>query len=150
MADQEEAYLLRGKIQIDDSYLAGKLPTGKAGRGSQNKVPILAAVSLNKAGSPVHADITLVSGLSLEAIADWAKHYLVPGSQVLTDGLACFRAVTTAGCRSSAGSTRCWATSRPASTAPSMPSTLTRYSKRKNQGYCFHLNCSILLACPSI
>ena len=34
MADREEAYLLRGKIQIDDSYLGGELPGGKAGRGS--------------------------------------------------------------------------------------------------------------------
>jgi hypothetical protein len=37
MADREEAYLLRGKIQINDSYLGGKLPGGKAGRG---RVPL--------------------------------------------------------------------------------------------------------------
>jgi hypothetical protein len=39
-----------------------------------------------------------VSGFSSEAIADWAKHHLAAGSQVRSDGLACFRAVTTAGC----------------------------------------------------
>jgi len=60
MADREEAYLLRGKIQIDDSYLGGELPGGKAGRGSQNKIPIVAAVSLNEAGHPIHARITAV------------------------------------------------------------------------------------------
>ena len=49
MADREEAYLLRGKVQIDDSYLGGELPGGKAGRGSENKIPIVAAVSLNEA-----------------------------------------------------------------------------------------------------
>ena len=111
MADREEAYLLRGKIQIDDSYLGGELPGGKAGRGSENKIPIVAAVSLNEAGHPIHARITAVSGFSSEAIG--ARPSSLVGS-------------TPATCRSSAGSTRCWATSRPASTAPSMPSTLTR------------------------
>ena len=98
MTEREEAYLLRGKIQIDDSYLGGELPGGKAGRGSENKIPIVAAVSLNEAGHPIHVRITAVSGFSSEAISDWAKHHLAQGSQVLSDGLACFRAVTTANC----------------------------------------------------
>ena len=98
MAEREEAYLLRGKIQLDDSYLGGERPGGKAGRGSENKFPIVAAVSLNEAGHPIHAKITAVSGFSSQAIADWAKRHLAPGSHVLSDGLACFRAVTTANC----------------------------------------------------
>lgn len=140
MTEREEAYVLRGKIQMDDAYLGGERPGGKAGRGSENKIPIVAALSLNEAGHPIHARISVVSGFSSEAIADWAKRHLMPGSQVLSDGLACFRAVTTANChhqvvvtggkhpndlRSSAGSTPFWATSRPASTAPSMPSIST-------------------------
>jgi hypothetical protein len=99
MADREDVYLLRGKVQIDDSYLGGELPGGKAGRGSDNKIPIVAAVSLNEAGHPIHARITAVSGFSSEAIAEWAKRHLAPGSQGLSDGMACFRAVTTAGCQ---------------------------------------------------
>jgi hypothetical protein len=82
MADREEAYLLRGKIQIDDSYLGGERPGGKAGRGSENKIPIVAAVSLNEAGHPIHARITAVSGFSSEAIGTWAREHLAPGSQV--------------------------------------------------------------------
>ena len=80
MADREESYLLRGKFQIDDSYLRGELAGGKAGRGSENKIPIVAAVSLDEAGHPIHARITAVCGFSSEAIADWAKHHLAPGS----------------------------------------------------------------------
>lgn len=95
MADRDEACLLRGKIQIDDSYLGGELPGGKAGRGSENKIPIVAAISLNEAGHPIHARITAVSGFNSEAIAEWARRP-PPGSHVLSDGLACFRAVTTA------------------------------------------------------
>ena len=83
---------------MDDAYLGGELSGGKVGRGSENKIPIVAAVSLNEAGHPIHARITAVSGFSSEAISDWAKHHLAPGSHVISDGLACFCAVTTANC----------------------------------------------------
>ena len=45
MTERDEAYLLRGKIQMDDAYLGGELSGGKPGRGSENKIPIVAAVS---------------------------------------------------------------------------------------------------------
>jgi hypothetical protein len=34
-------------ILIDDAYLGGQRPGGKAGRGSENKISIVAAVSFN-------------------------------------------------------------------------------------------------------
>ena len=98
MSEREDAYVLRGKIQMDDAYLGGELNGGKAGRGSENKVPIVAAISLNEAGRPIHAKITPVIGFSSDAIGNWARKNLAPGSAVLSDGLACFRSVTTAGC----------------------------------------------------
>ncbi len=45
MTEPEEAYVLRGKIHMDDASLGGERPGGKAGRGSENKIPIVAAVS---------------------------------------------------------------------------------------------------------
>ena len=39
-----------------------------------------------------------MDGFSLKAIAKWASANLAPGSTVLCDGLACFSAVTEAGC----------------------------------------------------
>jgi transposase-like protein len=98
MSEREEAYVLRGKIQLDDAYLGGELPGGKAGRGSENKIPIVAAVSLNEAGHPIHAKITPVRSFSSGTISTWASQNLAPGSAVLSDGLACFRSVTVAGC----------------------------------------------------
>jgi len=84
---------------MDNAFLGGeRLGDTAAGRGSENKIPIVAAVSLNEADYPIDARITAVSGFSSEAIADWAKHHLAPCSQVLSEGLACFRADTTAGC----------------------------------------------------
>ena len=58
----------------------------------------MAAVSLNEAGHLIHAKMTPAMGFSSEAIEHWAAQNLAPGSAVLSDCLACFRAVTTAGC----------------------------------------------------
>ena len=54
---------------------------------------------MNEAGHPLYARITAESDFSSDAIADWAKRNLAPDSQVLSDGLACFRSVTTANCQ---------------------------------------------------
>ena len=62
-------------------------------------VPIVAAISLNNAGHPIYTKITQVSGFNSEALAKWASQHLAPGCAVLSDGLACFRSVTTPGCR---------------------------------------------------
>ncbi len=39
-----------------------------------------------------------VAGFSSDAVGAWAREHLAPGSAVLSDGLACFPSVTTAGC----------------------------------------------------
>ncbi len=98
MAEREERYVLEGNIQVDDAYLGGERSGGKVGRGSENKVPFVAAVSLSENGRPLHIKLTPVSGFTLKAISAWAKDYLAPASAVFSDGLACFGAVAEAGC----------------------------------------------------
>ena len=99
MAEREARYVLEGPVQVDDAYLGGERSGGKVGRGSENKVPFVAAVSLSEDGHPLRIKLTLVPGFSLKAIAQWAQSCLAPGSTVFSDGLACFTAVTAAGCR---------------------------------------------------
>lgn len=99
MSERETRYPLSGQIQIDDAYLGGELSGGKAGRGSENKVPFVAALSLDENGSPKYLKLTPVSGFTLKAIAQWAKENLVSDCTVLSDGLACFAGVTEAGCQ---------------------------------------------------
>ncbi|AHE98511.1 IS1595-like element ISTni3 family transposase [Thioalkalivibrio paradoxus] len=99
MTEREERYTLSGTVQLDDAYLGGERTGGKAGRGSENKVPFVAAVSLTDAGRPLRVKLTPVAGFSFQAITEWARAYLTPGSTVHSDGLACFNAVTMAGCR---------------------------------------------------
>ncbi len=98
MAKQEAARRLRGAVQMDDAYLGGERSGGKAGRGSENEVQFVAAVSLNAAGQPMSMKLDLVSAFTSEAIAKWAKASLLPKTTVLSDGLACFAAVIEAGC----------------------------------------------------
>lgn len=99
MAERETLYTLAGSVQVDDAYLGGERSGGKAGRGSENKVPFVAALSLDDDGHPLRIKLTAVSGFTLKAIAAWAKANLAPDCSVLSDGLACFTAVTEAGCQ---------------------------------------------------
>ena len=99
MSERETKYTLSGQVQVDDAYFGGELSGGKAGRGSENKVPFVAALSLDEEGHPLRIKLTPVSGFTNRAIADWAKTNLTPGCSVLSDGLACFAAVTEAGCQ---------------------------------------------------
>jgi hypothetical protein len=98
MAEREASYVLAGNVQVDDAYLGGERSGGKVGRGSENKIPFVAAVSLSVEGHPLHIKLTPVSGFTLKAIAQWAHTHLSPGSTVFSDGLSCFSAVTDAGC----------------------------------------------------
>lgn len=98
MAAHDATYPLKGWVQVDDAYLGGERSGGKVGRGSENKVPFVAAVSVHE-GKPRYLKLSLVSGFTREAIAHWAKSNLTPGSFVFSDGLACFAAVTEADCK---------------------------------------------------
>lgn len=98
MSQREDRYVLEGQIQVDDAYLGGERSGGKVGRGSENKVPFVAAVSLSDEGRPLCIKLTPVPGFTLKAIEQWARKSLAPGAIVLSDGLACFSAVTAAGC----------------------------------------------------
>ena len=60
MAAREAQHRLSGDVQVDDAYLGGERAGGKPGRGSENKVPIVAAVSLTEDGHPRFAKITPV------------------------------------------------------------------------------------------
>ena len=98
MAGRESCHRLEGAVQVDDAYLGGERVGGKPGRGSENKVPFVAAVSLDDKDRPRFLKLSMVSGFTSEAIGKWAKACLAPGCVVTSDGLGCFAAVTTAGC----------------------------------------------------
>jgi len=98
MSEREKSFVVRGKVQLDDAYLSGERNGSKPGRGSENKVPIVAAVSLDEAGHPTHVKVAKVETFSFAAIEDWAQDAFARGCEVIPDGLTCFRAVAEVGC----------------------------------------------------
>ena len=68
MQVRDSQYFLRGNIHVDDAYYGGELSGGKAGRGSENKVPFVAAVEMNDEGREIHIKMDQVSGFTREAI----------------------------------------------------------------------------------
>jgi len=99
MVERDAQYTLCGHVQVDDAYLGGELAGGKAGRGSENKVPFVAAISLSAEGRPLYIKMAPVPGFTRKAIVDWANEDLAPGCVVTSDGLGCFAGVTDAGCQ---------------------------------------------------
>ena len=87
-----------GIIQLDDVYWGGERRGGKRGRGAAGKTPFVAAVALNKEGHPIKMRMTVVDGFKTKSVADWAKRHIASGSAVISDGLACFKAVKEANC----------------------------------------------------
>lgn len=98
MQEREGQSHLQGTIHVDDAYFGGEINGGKAGRGSENKVPFVAAIELNDEGRPIRIKMDRVGGFTCDAIKAWARKRVEPGSVVFSDGLACFRATADAGC----------------------------------------------------
>jgi len=97
MKERDDSKPLSGIIQLDDVYWGGERRGGKRGRGSANKVPFVAAVSLNEEGHPIAMNMNVVKGFRLTEISRWAKQHLQPNSTVISDGLPCFTAVIEVG-----------------------------------------------------
>ena len=77
MVEREAGSVLWGTVQADDAYLGRELNDGTPGRGSENMVPFLAAVSLDDDGHP-QGDRRL------------GRRNLSPASTVISDGCGSF------------------------------------------------------------
>jgi len=93
MVQREASRALSGRVEVDDAYLGGE-HEGKAGRGSENKVPFVAAVQTNRQGHPIAVRFDRVKAFTKESIEGWAKKALAASATVVSDGLSCFQAVT--------------------------------------------------------
>jgi len=48
LAERDTRYLRCGTVQVDDAILGGEPTGGTIGRGSENKVPFVAALSISR------------------------------------------------------------------------------------------------------
>jgi transposase-like protein len=88
---REDGRQLTGRVEIDDAYLGGERSGGKTGRGSENKVPFIAAVQTTQDGKPVVACFAQVP-FTKEAVEQFAAKSLARPLTVVSDGLGCFTA----------------------------------------------------------
>ena len=99
MAEREAAEpKLAGRVEIDDAYLGGERSGGKRGRGAAGKTAIVAAVETTPDRKPKRLRLTVVKGFRKKEAEKIAKRDLVPGSNVVSDGLSCWPAVEKPGC----------------------------------------------------
>jgi hypothetical protein len=97
MRVRERARELDGRVEIDDAYLGGERSGGKVGRGSQNKVPFVAAMQTTPSGQPQWVCLRQ-QPFTREAVAVlFAACSIAPSARVVSDGLWCFGAVQMVG-----------------------------------------------------
>ena len=72
---REDGRQLTGRVEIDDAYLGGVLHGGTPGRGSENKVPFIAAVQTTNDGQPMLVCFAQVP-FTKSALADFAAKSL--------------------------------------------------------------------------
>ena len=83
MKARDDSKVLTGIIQLDDVYWGGEHHGGKRGRGSPNKTPFVATVSVNDKGHPISMNMNVVEGFLSKEIARWAKRHFSPISEVV-------------------------------------------------------------------
>jgi transposase-like protein len=96
MRQRDAAQPLAGDVRVDDAYLGGERTGGKPGRGSENKVPFVAAVEMED-GRPQRVRFDPVLGFSFSGLTAWANQALAPGATVTSDGLLGFEVVSQLG-----------------------------------------------------
>ena len=96
MRVREDGRQLDGRVEIDDAYLGGERSGGKTGRGSENKVPFVAAVQTTPDGQPQFACMRQ-QPFTTEAMAVFAASSIAPSATVVSDGLWCFGGIQIVG-----------------------------------------------------
>lgn len=88
MSEAESGRELAVRVEIDDAYLGGAR-AGKAGRGSPNKVPFVAAVETTADGRPLYVRFDPLP-FTHQRLDTWANQALAADAHVLSDGLPSF------------------------------------------------------------
>lgn len=96
MALAESQRKLSGRVEIDDAYLGGQRSGGKAGRGSENKVPFVVAVQTTEDGRP-HLACLSARPFTKASLEDFIATSMALPLTVVSDGLGCFTVAASMG-----------------------------------------------------
>lgn len=98
MLERDAGRKLEGEVQVNEACLMGEHPDGKRGRGSESKMPFLAAMQVTAEGRPALMKTGVVEGFRKNAVEEWSGESVKPGTTVNTDGPGCFTGFAAAGC----------------------------------------------------
>ena len=90
MAERDNGYMLKGIVELDDTYLGKAKKGGKRGRGTK-KNKVVVAISKDEEGKPQYVKMQVVTDLKAKTIAKFAKSSIVEGATVQTDAYRSYR-----------------------------------------------------------
>lgn len=96
MALAESGRQLTGRVEVDDAYLGGERSGGKAGRGSENKVPFVVAVQTTEDGR-AHLACLSARPFTKAAMKEFIASSMGLPLTVVSDGLGCFTVAASMG-----------------------------------------------------
>src|SRR4030095_11474354 len=96
MRVREDARQLDGRGEIGDAHPGGERGGGRVGRGSENKVPFVAAVQTPPDGQPQFVCLRQ-QPFTHEEVSVFAARSIAPSATVISHGLRCFGAVQVVG-----------------------------------------------------
>jgi len=79
MGHRDSLYSLQDLIEIDDALVGGRR-SGKRGRGTEGKPPVLVAVE-NRGQRAGYIAMQQVSAVTKKSVAKFVQHHLSPGQQ---------------------------------------------------------------------
>ena len=88
---------LSGKVEVDDFYLGGEEHTGSTGRGTGNKILVVAAIELHDSGKLGRVRLGVVTDASKESLIGFIKNNIEVGSTIITDGWASYASLSNEG-----------------------------------------------------
>lgn len=89
MKERDASYKLSGMIEMDDAYF-GSPRTGTDGRGT-TKAKVSVALETDEKGHPLYIRVNVIEAVSTKELQRVAKECVVPGSRILSDGLAAYK-----------------------------------------------------------
>lgn len=93
MLERESSQPLSSKIELDDAYWGGRNPGGKRGRGSENKIPFVAAVEKTEDNKPHRIKLGVLPSFRYAPFCQWVQRNVKAWSHVISDDFPCFRAL---------------------------------------------------------
>jgi transposase-like protein len=90
MKERDSEYLLKGLIQLDDSFFGSHTQDGKRGRGTE-KTKVIVGLSINEKGHPEYLKMKVVDNLKGQTIVDFALAHIAEGSTISSDAYRSYR-----------------------------------------------------------